>query len=242
MSNNFFGNLLVGFVLVVLAGVCLSQTNQQKPPARQSLAFITESLFQMAYFDDLEGLQKYLDRNLSAVNLQNASGDTLLIHAIKNDSKKVIQYLSQVNDLNVDLENNNQENALMYAAFNGDLPLVKYLIDTKQASIEKNGWSPMHYASTNGHLAIIRFLIEKDAYVDVESPNSTTPLMLASRAGHIQVVKYLLDNEADLAAKNQLELTAIDFANMGNQKEIVEGLKSRWKKMYQSEYILKPWP
>jgi hypothetical protein len=29
---------------------------------------------------------------------------------------------------------------------------------------------------------------------------------------------------------------------MGNQKEIVEGLKSRWKKMYQSEYILKPWP
>jgi ankyrin repeat protein len=55
-------------------------------------------------------------------------------------------------------------------------------------------------------------------------------------------VKYLLDNEADLAAKNQLELTAIDFANMGNQKEIVEGLKSRWKKMYQSEYVLKPWP
>jgi ankyrin repeat protein len=100
----------------------------------------------------------------------------------------------------------------------------------------------MHYASTNGHLEIIRFLIEKDAYVDVESPNSTTPLMLASRAGHIQVVKYLLDNEADLAAKNQLELTAIDFANMGNQKEIVEGLKSRWKKMYQSEYVLKPWP
>ena len=98
MSNNFFGKLLVGFALVVLAGVCLSQTNQQKPPARQSLAFITESLFQMAYFDDLEGLQKYLDRNPSAVNLQNASGDTLLIHAIKNDSKKVIQYISQVND------------------------------------------------------------------------------------------------------------------------------------------------
>ena len=91
MSNNFFSKLLVGFALVGLAGVSLSQTNQQKLPTRQSLAFITESLFQMAYFDDLEGLQKYLDRNLSAVNLQNASGDTLLIHAIKNDSKKVIQ-------------------------------------------------------------------------------------------------------------------------------------------------------
>ena len=70
----------MSFVLVGIVGVSMSQTSQQKSTTRQSLAFITESLFHMAYFDDLGGLQKYLDRNPSAVNLQNVSGDTLLIH------------------------------------------------------------------------------------------------------------------------------------------------------------------
>jgi ankyrin repeat protein len=63
--------------------------------------------------------------------------------------------------------------------------------------------------------------------------------MLAARYGHIRVVKYLLDLDADLSLHNTQNLTAIDFALMNNQKEIADGLISRWKKLYGTDYVIK---
>jgi ankyrin repeat protein len=63
--------------------------------------------------------------------------------------------------------------------------------------------------------------------------------MMAARYGHIKVVKYLLEHDADLSLHNTQDLTAIDFALMNNQKEIADGLRSRWKKLYGSDYVMK---
>ena len=64
--------------------------------------------------------------------------------------------------------------------------------------------------------------------------------MFAARYGFINLVKFLLDHDADLSIHNDQNLTAIDFAMMSNQKEIADGLKSRWKKLYGTDYVAKP--
>ncbi|MNR23243.1 Ankyrin repeats (3 copies) [compost metagenome] len=79
---------------------------------------------------------------------------------------------------------------------------------------------------------MVKYLVDHAAYIDAESPNGTTPLMMAARGGHIDTVKLLLDEGADLRLKNQQSMTAIDFAEQYNQKEIADGLKSRWQKLY----------
>lgn len=199
-----------------------------------------DSYFRRISFDDVEGVKKSLLNKDLSPNTLSKYGDSPLPYAIKIESYKVFKYLTQVPEIEINSENKAGENGLMMCAFMGKLDLVKYLVDEKGAEIEKDGWSPMHYAATNGHLEIVEYLVSKEADVDIESPNQTTPLMMASRFGHIKVVKFLLDHDADLAKQNQQQMTAIDFAALNNQREIVDGLKSRWKKLYGNDYIMKP--
>jgi ankyrin repeat protein len=110
------------------------------------------------------------------------------------------------------------------------------LVEKRQVEINKPGWSALHYAATNGHFKIVAYLLDNNAYVDPESPNRTTALMMAARGGHIQVVKLLLERDADLSKINNVNMTAIDFAEQHNQTEIAEGLKSRWLKLYKKPY------
>ncbi len=100
---------------------------------------------------------------------------------------------------------------MMLAALNGDLDFVNLLI-AKDAEVNKKGWAPLHYAATNGHDDIVKVLLDHSAYIDAGSPNGTTPLMMAARGGHVSTVKLLLDEGADLRVKNQIGMTAIDFA------------------------------
>ena len=58
----------------------------------------------------------------------------------------------------------------------------------------------------------MELLLENHAYIDAESPNGTTPLMMAAHYGTPAAVKLLLEAGADPTLKNQLGLTAIDFA------------------------------
>ena len=120
----------------------------------------------------------------------------------------------------------------MMAALNGDLDMIKLMVDGEEAEVNKKGWAPLHYAATNGHNDVVKYLVDHAAYLDAESPNGTTPLMMAARGGHIETVKLLLDEGADMRLKNQQGMTVIDFADQYNQKEIADGLRSRWQKLY----------
>ena len=68
----------------------------------------------------------------------------------------------------------------------------------------------------------MRLLLENFAYIDAASPNGTTPLMMAAMYGNSSAVKLLLEAGADPTLKNQLGLTAIDFAQQVKRTESAE--------------------
>ena len=92
----------------------------------------------------------------------------------------------------------------------------------KGADINKPGWTPLHYAATAGDVPLIKILLENYAYIDAESPNKTTPLMMAAQYGTTGAVKLLLEEGADVSLKNDLGLTAIDFAQNAKRQESVD--------------------
>lgn len=119
---------------------------------------------------------------------------------------------------NVELRNAKDESPLMLAAIKGQQDLVTQLIK-RDADINKPGWTPLHYAATGGHLAIMKQLLDNFAFIDAQSPNGTTPLMMAAMYGSTDAVKLLLAEGADVTMKNQLGMTAVDFANRANRSE-----------------------
>ncbi len=184
-----------------------------------------DDFFSAIRVDDASSLQSLLKRGFDP-NTRNPKGLSGLYLALREPSPKAARVLIEWPTTDLEARTEKDESALMIAALDGRMELAQLLID-KGAHVNKTGWTPLHYAATNGHLDVMRLLLDRYAYIDAESPNSTTPLMMAARYGTAAAVKLLLDEGADPLLKNQLGLNAIDFANQVDRKEIADLIAAR---------------
>ncbi len=210
-----------GLLAAALLAVCVIA-----PPV---WAASVDLLIKAVKFDDVNAVKKALAQGADPNTVDN-TGTPLLLIAAREKSDKVGQLL--VDNPKTDLEKLDRagENAMMLAALNGDATFVNLLI-AKDVEVNKKGWSPLHYAATNGHDDIVKILLDHSAYIDATSPNGTTPLMMAARGGHLSTCKLLLDEGADLRIKNQIGMTAADFAAKYNERDVAEGLRARLNSM-----------
>ena len=164
-----------------------------------------------------EVISDLLRRGFDA-NTPNPAGDHGLILALREPSLKVAETLINWPKTDVEARNSQDESPLMLASLKGYLDLARKLIE-RDADVNKTGWTPLHYAATGGQVDIIRLLLEHSAYIDASSPNGSTPLMMAAMYGTASCVKLLLEEGADPLLKNNLGLTAIDFAQRAKREE-----------------------
>jgi ankyrin repeat protein len=187
-----------------------------------------EDFFKAVQFDNVRTVQTLLQRGFDP-NTVNPEGVPALMLAVREPSLKVAELLASWPQTKTEVRNANDESPLMFAALKGYLPLVKKLV-ANDADVNKPGWTALHYAATGGHVPIVEFLLDESAYIDAESPNGTTPLMMAAMYGSPEAVKFLIQAGADLTLKNQLGMTALDFAVRGqrpNARELIETGLSR---------------
>lgn len=169
--------------------------------------------------DDVAAVRQLAQRGFD-LNTRNAEGEHALYLSIRSDAPQVTDFLLSQSTVDVEARTSKDESPLMIAAIKGQLDLVRRLI-ARKAEVNKPGWTPLHYAASHAgenSVAMVRLLLEHHAYIDAESPNKTTPLMMAAQYGSAGVVKLLLEEGADALLKNQLGLTAIDFARQANRQ------------------------
>jgi len=179
-----------------------------------------EDFFRAVRGDNAGGVRSLLQRGFDP-NTRDEHGQTGLLIALREPSPKVVQALLESPQTNVDLANAKDETPLMLAAIKGQQDLVTQLLK-RDAAVNKTGWTPLHYAATSGQLTIMKVLLDNYAFIDAQSPNGTTPLMMAAMYGSGEAVKLLLAEGADTTMKNQLGMTAVDFANKANRAEAAE--------------------
>lgn len=183
-------------------------------------AGVYEDFFSAINRDQPRELEQLLARGLDP-NTVNSNGQPGLLVAMQSRSFKAAAVLLAHLQTQVEVRNPNDESPLMLAALHGQISLCEQLI-ARDADVNKPGWTPLHYAASNGHVPVIRLLLAQHAYIDAESPNGSTPLMMAAMYGNLDSVQALLDAGADPLLKNQLGLSAIDFALQAKRPEAAE--------------------
>ena len=184
-----------------------------------------EDFFKAIIRDDGSAIQQLAARGFD-VNTRDATGSTGLYLALKDaelPSLRAAQALIEAPGIDVNVLNAKGESALMLTALRGQLELAKALI-AKGADVNKTGWTPLHYAGSSGQLDMIRLLLEHSAYIDAESPNGSTPLMMAAMYGNDAAVQLLLDEGAAPSLKNQLGLSALQFAQKAGRTESADAI------------------
>lgn len=161
--------------------------------------------------DDVRRMETLLARGFDPNAIEPELFDTSLIVAIRHKSAKAIALLLSIDTLKIDAQSRNGDTALMIACWLSDTPTALALIDLG-AEINRPGWTALHYAAASGNTKIISRLLDESAYIDAESPNSTTPLMMAARGGKRDALLLLLDEGADPLLRNERGMTAADFA------------------------------
>ena len=154
-------------------------------------------------------------------NALDPSGRHGLFIAVQEGSLKAAEALIQWPKTQVEWRSPKDESPLMIASMKGQKEIVKKLI-ARDADVNKPGWAPLHYAATGGHLEVIEILLEEHAFIDAESPNKSTPLMMAAMYGSTAAVKLLLEAGADPTMRNELGLSAVDFAQKGNRRDAAD--------------------
>lgn len=182
-----------------------------------------EDFFSAIQRDDARALTALLQRGFDP-NTRDAKGQPGLLLAVREPAPNALRVLLNAKNIQVEARNNQDESPLMMAAIRGQLDIARQLID-KDADVNKPGWAPLHYAVSSSQgdaLGVAKLLLDNSAYVDAASPNGTTPLMMAAMYGSPEAVKLLLEESADPTLKNQLGLTAIDFARRANRNDVAE--------------------
>ncbi|KAG8232647.1 hypothetical protein J437_LFUL012607 [Ladona fulva] len=124
------------------------------------------------------------------------------------------------------------ERGIWFAAQNGDLNRVKYLLEKKGVSPnvkDMSGYVALHYASRNGHVDVCKCLIKAGADVNLRTrAGKATPLHRAAIRGQVAVIQLLLDLKmgnqriCDVLAKDADGNTALHKAVEGGNEEAVD--------------------
>ena len=113
-------------------------------------------------FDDARTVQKLLARGIDP-NIVDSRGDPALVVALREKSLKAATALIKAKDIDFDKANPAGETPLMIAALQGELDMVKLMVDDMEAEVNKTGWTPLHYASTTGRNDVVKYLVDHAA-------------------------------------------------------------------------------
>lgn len=218
-----FNKYLYLFVFIVLNAFSVSAN-----------AGAYEDFFKAVVFDDVAEVKLLLTRGFDP-NARSENRTPALVLAAAESSLRVLDVLMNWPKIDLEAANPNGETALMLLSLNGQVQAAKRLID-KDADINKTGWTPLHYAASGGQTAAINLLLEHYAYIDAESPNGTTPLMMAAQYGNAKAAQLLLDRGADPTLKNQQQLDALDFAELGIRPDSIKLLSAVLKRPPKTPY------
>ncbi|KAK9734878.1 hypothetical protein RND81_04G169100 [Saponaria officinalis] len=161
---------------------------------------------------------------------QNQAGETALYSASEYGQVDVVREMINYYDpIAASIKANNGYDAFHIAAKQGDLEILKVLMDVHpdlSMTYDTSNTTALQTAATQGHTEVVDFLLESGSGIaTIARSNGKTALHAAARNGHVAVVKALLEKEPGITTRTDKKgQTALHMAVKGQNLEVVEEL------------------
>ncbi|RHZ86499.1 hypothetical protein Glove_50g106 [Diversispora epigaea] len=158
---------------------------------------------------------------------ENCSKTPLMI-AASLDCFDVVKYLTKLNGVDINLQDNQGETALFQASAAGNADIVKIILKNQEVSVNlsnKNRISPLIVAAYHGHSYVCRLLLDRGkAIINQQDEEEKSALSYAATEGHGQVVETLLARGADTNLVDKYNWSSLMLAAYVGRANIVRQL------------------
>uniref|UniRef100_A0A8C5WKU1 Ankyrin 1 n=1 Tax=Leptobrachium leishanense TaxID=445787 RepID=A0A8C5WKU1_9ANUR len=194
-------------------------------------------LHMAATVDDSE-LAQLLLKNGASVDATDEKKQTPLFHAVSGGHEATVKIFGLLLEYSKGLSPDTMISAMFKAVKLNLCGIIKALINkgTDVNATNDMEYTPLLLAAELGKLEAAQAVIEKEARLDIRTPNlntalhlavqrgdeSVTPLHIASQRGNLDVAKCLLRHKANVNTKDKLSKTPLHLAVEGGGTAMVE--------------------
>ncbi|KAL2854509.1 ankyrin repeat-containing domain protein [Aspergillus pseudoustus] len=172
------------------------------------LSYLTEERGLSSLAQTTKHLHAFANPYLYANNARYHGSTALLWAAAQFSDRELTARASLRNGANVNATDLNGRTPLLWAAWNGNLNLVRLLLSTGGADVnarDAGGATPLSVAAQSGYTAIAKVLLETEG-INVNAADTIyarAPLSMAAEGGHVEIVRLLLETgKVDLDTNN----------------------------------------
>ncbi|XP_049944674.1 serine/threonine-protein phosphatase 6 regulatory ankyrin repeat subunit B-like isoform X3 [Schistocerca serialis cubense] len=160
-------------------------------------------------------------------NLSGEEKGKMLVAAAKEGSVSKVRTLLAVGT-DVEAMDENQQNALHWAAAGGHAEVVRRLLEEGADVNARDRWrnTPLHQAAWNDNATVVRLLAASSADCNARDHTGNTPLHDAARRGQADAATALLEAGADREVRNYDGDTPLDLAEWNNHEWLIDILGS----------------
>uniref|UniRef100_A0A1X7TF48 Uncharacterized protein n=1 Tax=Amphimedon queenslandica TaxID=400682 RepID=A0A1X7TF48_AMPQE len=168
------------------------------------------------YINDHPVLQE--DENM------NFTFELALLEAVTAGNNEAVEFLLQLETVNIDHTNEEGKTALMLACERGHEDIVHSLLSAgANVNIQDNkGWTALMIASEHNHISMIHMLLQANANPHLKKSNGSNAVMIASYDGNYEVVELLISKGVDYKYQREDGVTAFELACQNGHTQIVE--------------------
>ena len=147
-----------------------------------------------------------------------------LLEAVTAGNNEAVEFLLQLETVNIDHTNEEGKTALMLASERGHEDIVlSLLIAGANVNIEDNkGWTALMIGSKHNHISIIHMLLQANANPQLKTSDGSNAVMIASGNGNYEVVELLISKGVDYKYQREDGVNAFMMACRNGHTQIVE--------------------
>uniref|UniRef100_A0A1X7V0L0 Death domain-containing protein n=2 Tax=Amphimedon queenslandica TaxID=400682 RepID=A0A1X7V0L0_AMPQE len=154
----------------------------------------------------------------------NFTFELALLEAVTAGNNEAVEFLLQLETVNIDHTNEENWTALMLACERGHEDIVHSLLCAgANVNIQDNhGWTALMTASEHNHISIIHMLLQANANPHLKKSNGSNALLIASYSGYYEVVELLISKGVDCQHQRKDGANAFMAACKNGHTQIVE--------------------